>query len=50
VVWNPWSGCAAQFPDLESGDHARMLCVETALTQGFVLEPGATQRLVQTIS
>lgn len=50
VVWNPWSECARNFPDLAADDYTRMLCVETALTQGFELAPGQTHALVQTIS
>lgn len=50
VVWNPWTACADNFPDLEPEGYARMLCVETALTQGFALAPGETHALVQTIS
>lgn len=50
VVWNPWTECARNFPDMEARDHARMLCVETALTQGFELAPGQTHTLLQRIS
>lgn len=49
VVWNPWSECARNFPDLEAEDYTRMLCVETALTQGFVLEPGEAHTLEQRV-
>jgi len=50
VVWNPWSACAGNFPDMEADDYIRMLCVETALTKGFTLAPGRTHLLVQIIS
>jgi glucose-6-phosphate 1-epimerase len=49
VVWNPWTECARNFPDMEAQDYTRMLCVETALTQGYKLAPGQTQELVQQI-
>lgn len=50
VVWNPWTECARNFPDMEAQDYACMLCVETALTQGYAVEPGQTHTLVQRIS
>lgn len=50
VVWNPWSECARNFPDMEAQDYTRMLCVETALTQGFELQPQQSHSLVQSIS
>ena len=50
VVWNPWSECARHFPDLQAQDYTKMLCVETALTQGHAVEPGQTHTLVQRIS
>lgn len=50
VVWNPWSACARNFPDMEAQDYTRMLCVETALTQGYELAPGKTHGLAQSIS
>lgn len=49
VVWNPWTACADNFPDMEAEDYSRMLCVETALTQGFKLEPDASHVLTQII-
>jgi glucose-6-phosphate 1-epimerase len=49
VVWNPWAACASNFVDMEAADYTRMLCVETALTQGLVLEPGDTPVLTQII-
>lgn len=50
VVWNPWSACAGNFPDMAADDYTRMLCVETTLTQGFTLAPGRTHLLVQIIN
>lgn len=49
VVWNPWEENARKLPDMAEGDFRRMLCVETALTQGFVLAPNAVHSLRQTI-
>lgn len=49
VVWNPWDTCAQKFPDMEAVDYTRMLCVETALTQGYQLAPGCTHLLVQVV-
>jgi glucose-6-phosphate 1-epimerase len=49
VVWNPWTECARNFPDMEAQDYTKMLCVETALTQGYTLEPGQTHKLVQRV-
>ena len=49
VVWNPWSGCAQQFTDMPPDSYRHMLCVETALTRGFILPTGETHRLQQTI-
>jgi glucose-6-phosphate 1-epimerase len=50
VVWNPWTRCAENFPDMRDTGYREMLCVETALTQGLVLEPGAQHTLTQTIA
>ena len=33
VVWNPWEGCEARFPDLAPKDFRRLLCVEAAVAQ-----------------
>lgn len=49
VVWNPWTGCKQNFVDMEAEDYTRMLCVETALTQGLLLAPGNTRILTQLI-
>lgn len=50
VVWNPWTECARNFPDMEAQDYTKMLCVETALTQGYALAPGQTHTLMQRVS
>jgi glucose-6-phosphate 1-epimerase len=50
VVWNPWSTGVGAFADMGSEGWKRMLCVETAITQGLVLQPGQTHLLVQTLS
>lgn len=50
VVWSPWSARSAHLPDMGVDDWIRMLCVETAVTQGMQLAPGASHCLSQTIS
>ncbi len=49
VVWNPWEENSRKLPDMADGDFKHMLCVETALTQGFVLAPNEVHSLTQTI-
>ncbi len=49
VVWNPWSTGVGAFADMSSGGWQRMLCVETASTQGLELAPGAVHSLAQSI-
>lgn len=49
VVWNPWQEGAIAMADFDDLGYQTMLCVETALTQGFKLIPGATHRLEQRI-
>lgn len=49
VVWNPWENGSKAFVDLTADDYRRFVCVETALTQGFVLEPGQQHCLRQII-
>jgi len=49
VVWNPWTACHDNFPDMEPEDYSRMLCVETAVTSGLVIEPGKSHTLRQEI-
>lgn len=48
VVWNPWLG-AASISDMDPFGYKHMLCVETSLTQGKTLSPGASHTLKQTI-
>src|SRR5690606_39467639 len=50
VVWNPWEARAAALRDMEPGGWRRMLCVETAITQGHTLEPGREHVLQQVIA
>lgn len=49
VVWNPWSECAQLFPDIQADEYQQMLCVETAVTQGFMLQPQQSHALAQII-
>ena len=49
VVWNPWEENARKLPDMVDDDYKRMLCVETALTQGLIVEPNGVHSLTQTI-
>ncbi len=49
VVWNPWENGSKAFADLTADDYRRFVCVETALTQGFTLEPGQQHCLRQTV-
>lgn len=49
VVWNPWREQAAALPDMAAQDFRRMLCVETAITQGKPLRPGEAHTLIQII-
>ena len=49
VIWNPWQTKAASFVDMEDTEYQKFVCIETALTQGYVIQPGQTQILVQEI-
>lgn len=49
VVWNPWAENSRQLPDMGDEVYRNMLCVETAVTQGLQLQPGASHTLTQTI-
>lgn len=49
VVWNPW-GTAASMSDMDAFGYKHMLCVETALTQGLILEPEHSHTLTQIIA
>ncbi|WP_334020320.1 D-hexose-6-phosphate mutarotase [Alteromonas sp. S015] len=48
VVWNPWLG-AASISDMDPFGYKHMLCVETSITQGKTVAPGASHTLRQTI-
>jgi glucose-6-phosphate 1-epimerase len=50
VVWNPWSTGVGAFADMSEDGWMRMLCVETASTQGLDLAPGGMHTLTQTIA
>ena len=50
VVWNPWQENAKGMRDLTDDGYLKMLCVETAVTQGHTLEPSQTHTLTQVIS
>lgn len=50
VVWNPWSTGVNAFADMSKDGWTRMLCVETASTQGLDLAPGGMHTLTQTIA
>jgi len=49
VVWNPWTACHENFPDMEPEDYLHMLCVETAVTSGITVAPGQRHILRQEI-
>jgi glucose-6-phosphate 1-epimerase len=50
VVWNPWQTGSAAFTDLQATDYQHFLCVETTLTQGYVLAAGQEHCLKLTVS
>lgn len=49
VVWNPWAENAKAMTDMTNEGYKHMLCVETALTQGYSIQPGDTHTLTQVI-
>lgn len=49
VVWNPWTTGVGNFADMSAEAWTKMLCVETAVTQGLELVPGTTHTLTLTI-
>lgn len=49
VVWNPWQDKACGLVDMKDTEYQNFVCVETALTQGFVIQSGTTHTLVQII-
>lgn len=50
VVWNPWSEIATSMVDMDNDGYQKMLCVETAVTQGITIEPSETHTFTQVIS
>ena len=50
VVWNPWAEIATSMTDMDDNGYQKMLCVETAVTQGMTVEPAQVYSLVQVIS
>ena len=50
VVWNPWAENAANMPDMQPDAYRKMLCVESAVTQGKTLQPSESHSLKQVIS
>ena len=50
VVWNPWEEKSRFMSDMSASGFETMLCVETAITQGFILAPEQRHRLTQKIS
>ena len=49
VVWNPWAENTKAIADMRDDGYTTMLCVETAVTGDFALEPGQTLALQQRI-
>jgi glucose-6-phosphate 1-epimerase len=45
VVWNPWSEKSVSMQDMEDDGFEKMLCVETAVTQGQPVLPGDSHTL-----
>ena len=50
VVWNPWAENSANMRDMGPEAYLRMLCVETAVTQGKILQADESHSLTQIIS
>ena len=49
VVWNPWQ-TAATMTDMDAFGYKRMLCVETACTEGVLVHAGESHTLTQVVS
>lgn len=50
VIWNPWQQGAKDLADFDDLGYLSMLCVETALTQGYQLQPNHSHTLTQDLS
>ena len=50
VVWNPWQDKTLALVDMQDNEYVKMICIETALTQGFILAQGQQHQLTQIIS
>ena len=50
VVWNPWIEKSSALADMAVTEYLSMVCIETALTQGFSLPAGQSHVLEQTIA
>mgnify|MGYP000398009283 FL=1 len=50
VVWNPWAENSNSMRDMGLEAYLKMVCVETAVTQGKVLQAKESHSLVQVIS
>jgi glucose-6-phosphate 1-epimerase len=50
VVWNPWRAKSAELEDFHDEGFQSMLCVESAITQGFTLAAQQTHTLTQTFA
>lgn len=50
VVWNPWVEKSSVLTDMDNGEYQNMICIETALTQGFNLPSGQSHVLEQIIA
>lgn len=50
VIWNPWIEKSRALADIADTEYLSMVCIETALTQGFSLAAGQSHVLEQTIT
>ena len=49
VVWNPWKELSESMADMPDDGYQNMLCVETAITQGMLLQPEESHLMEQII-